>query len=165
MLKILHVLRLLHMAKHMSSRITGVWRIVRLFGAILLVSHWVTCGWFNLVSSEPEREWIRLNDLEDADASTMYFTAAYSAVLAMSGESIDPQTNSEDRSEHVTLTYFSQNCVKKYTQFANRVTNLGPIRLGNPRFLARNFDFIGNFVTLRLFYSSLGDLFSRTEFP
>eukprot|EP00752_Nemacystus_decipiens_P002973 g2761.t1 len=70
---------------HRKNILLATYNLVKVVLYILLVMHWVACGWHLLADLEDaDLSWIVKDGLEDAPASTLYVTSVYWTVTTLS---------------------------------------------------------------------------------
>ena len=85
-LKSIRLLRLGRFAKIADKwRFGNVWSILRQYVGIILLAHWLACGWFIVVSSSPadEESWLSAQGLEFASSGDKYIACMLAATLML----------------------------------------------------------------------------------
>ena len=134
-LRLLRLGRIVRFLKKLPESFYQAWRIVRLFIAVLLCTHWTGCSFFTMLSIEKElfpdlETWDMQNDMAEADVFTRYTSSLYVGVLILIGEDIGPVTNVERLFSTASLLFGSAGHAILFGQVVILIQNLNKAKNG-----------------------------------
>ncbi|MFT5137136.1 MAG: hypothetical protein ACI8XV_002173 [Arenicella sp.] len=85
LLRVVHLFVIFHRWEELTWTNSGFLRITKFFFVVLLLIHWLACGWFWLAFAEdfPEDSWVVLEEIVDADRGTQYIRSLYWSITTM----------------------------------------------------------------------------------
>jgi hypothetical protein len=91
LLRLLRLLRVVRLSvvfrywQRQSWANVGLLRIAKLAVVIVVLTHWIACGWFLTAYVErfPEDSWVATQSIEEADVPTQYVRSLYWAIVTM----------------------------------------------------------------------------------
>jgi hypothetical protein len=126
MLRVLRTLRLLRLAKlrhlvlviqdNMDSEYTStVFNILKYIIVIIIINHYVACGWYwlgrSMSTHDPDSSWVRSEGLDQRSSSYQYLTSVHWSLTQFTPASIDVQPRNETERLYAIFVLLFALCV------------------------------------------------------